>query len=564
MATSQAVLTPEAVVPEVDRVAALLESAERERSALQARVLELALRLDRALTRSGQAVATPAELGLALTCSDTRAWRLLDQARLLDDLPDGVATLADGLLTVEQVESLVRLLDPVPDRAVRLHVWERLRTRLLLEAAGGGRLTPARLTELVRTWVVRADPAAAARRRAQAEAAGRVDYRRRDDGLVDLSAFGVPAPLAQSCLQRIEAHARQLGPDDDRTADKRRLDALVGLLLGRACLPLDDDGCTAGGGCGCATGAPAPCGAQVQVLVPLGAALGTTDEVAQLVGHGPLDPQELQLLLLSRPRLRPVWVDEHGTPVAVGDRTTVPRLGDDADVRRHLLRVLRLPDGPRHPRHPDDHAQRPGPDPGGHPGPDPGGHPAGDHPPARPGAYRASRRLRRLLELRRPLCEWPGCGARASLCDTEHDVPWPAGPTCACNCGPLCRRHHRVKQTGWTKARQADGDIVWTSPSGGRTATSPSPHAPAAGPTCAPAGPEQAVELSPLEQEQERELTDPGDPRWDGGLAGPPAQSREHPATDRTGEALRRGDTAWSHDLRDPYAWLPVPEPTDP
>ena len=100
---------------------------------------------------------------------------------------------------------------------------------------------------------------------------------------------------------------------------------------------------------------------------------------------------------------------------------------------------------------------------------------------ADPGAYRPTERQKRLLRARAPRCEWPGCGRRASRavaagCDLDHDLAWPFGPTCACNLGPLCRRHHRIKQLGWIKHRRADGSIQWTSPTG-RTWTNPNQHA---------------------------------------------------------------------------------------
>jgi hypothetical protein len=99
---------------------------------------------------------------------------------------------------------------------------------------------------------------------------------------------------------------------------------------------------------------------------------------------------------------------------------------------------------------------------------------------ADPGAYRPTERQKRLLRARAPRCEWPGCGRRASRavaagCDLDHDLAWPHGPTCACNLGPLCRRHHRIKQLGWLKHRRPDGSIRWTSPTG-RSWTSPNQH----------------------------------------------------------------------------------------
>jgi len=131
------------------------------------------------------------------------------------------------------------------------------------------------------------------------------------------------------------------------------------------------------------------------------------------------------------------------------------------------------------------------------------------------GPYRPPAQLRRLLHVRSPHCEWPGCGARASRCDLDHDVAWPCGPTCACNLGPLCRRHHRVKQVGWTKQRTADG-VRWTSPTG-RSTLSPAQHQP---PVPAQPAPAPAVdpldELGPTALDHERWLLDPTDPYFDG------------------------------------------------
>ena len=112
----------------------------------------------------------------------------------------------------------------------------------------------------------------------------------------------------------------------------------------------------------------------------------------------------------------------------------------------------------------------------GRPAPPPAATAGRAHPPGTPGRYRIPAALRRLVTIRRPLCEWPGCGHRATGCDIDHDLAWPTGPTCPCNLGPLCRRHHRIKQTGWTKTRHHTG-IRWTSPSG-RHHDSPSPWTP--------------------------------------------------------------------------------------
>ena len=174
--------------------------------------------------------------------------------------------------------------------------------------------------------------------------------------------------------------------------------------------------------------------------------------------------------------------------------------------------------------------------------------------------------------MRRALCEWPGCGVRASGCDLDHDTAWPTGPTCACNLGPLCRRHHRIKQTGWLKTRTATA-VGWTSPTG-RTWTSPTPHEPPA-PQVRPLGPVLVPHpldlLGPAELEQELWALAPDSPLFDGAAPSgfcddldPDADPDDHAAhsltagdvdSDHLGERIRNGDTRWTLDLADVQAW---------
>jgi hypothetical protein len=82
--------------------------------------------------------------------------------------------------------------------------------------------------------------------------------------------------------------------------------------------------------------------------------------------------------------------------------------------------------------------------------------------------YRPSAGLRRLIEARHPTCVFPTCNRRADRCDLDHTVPYDAhGPTCGCNLAPLCRRHHRTKQSpGWRLFQVWPGLLVWITPSG--------------------------------------------------------------------------------------------------
>ncbi len=562
MAAGQSALAVAADVAALDALAEQLSVLELSRGAAHVVQLRVLLQLEAVGRSAGMDLATVAHAALALGCSEHRAGRLLAQAHGLGQLPGALEALECGLLTVEQADTVVEQLTPLPF-PVRLLVWQRLQHRL---SGCDGALPPARLAELLRRWVIAADPADAVQRRQQARAGRRLDYRRRVDGLNDLFALGLDGPDTQAILSRVRDRAHPVGPDDDRTADQRRLDAFTDLLLGRDPLPLHDPHdpldpldlldpppattCRgpAGGGraaCGCWPGAPVPCGAELLVHVSLPTALGLSHEPAELVGHGPLEPDLLAALLLARPRLRPVWVDEQGVPVAVGARAhAVPVRDDPAAVRQALLDLTAQPPPERlHPRHPDDHP----PPPDGTACQDAPPQPATDraHPAGTPGSYRLPRDLQRLIDVRSPRCEWPGCGARAVRCDAEHDLAWPAGATCACNLGPCCRRHHRIKQQGWTKTRSSNG-VTWTSPGRGRSWLSPSQHQTPAAPAAPAGSPAAAATAAVRGQTEGRARRRDAVLDQNAPVAEPGDHLREH---------LLAGDSRWTLDLDDPYAW---------
>ncbi|TAL20422.1 MAG: hypothetical protein EPN99_09235, partial [Frankiales bacterium] len=485
MAVGQQVLSAAEDLAALDAAMLRLEVRELTRGAEHGALLREALALQAVLVGSGMDLAAVPQLALALSCSEARAGQLLAEAEALVVLPGALEAVEAGLLTVEQSRTVIDQLKvlPLPDRVA---VWKRLQARLI-DAADGLVLPPARLAELLRRWVIAQDRQAAERRRRQAQQDRRLEFRARADGLHDLLALGMTGPDRVAIGARIAARSLPWGSQDDRTADQRRYDAFRDLLLGRDQLPIAPDDtpldphldlhavgtCAAGlrsagaALCGCLPGTPVPCGMDALVMLPVGAGLGTTDEVAELVGHGPLEPDLTEQILLTAPRLRPVWVDDNGVPVAVGDRTVQLGRGDPHAVRQALLALQALPPPTeRHPRHPQDHPQKGAGDavviavressPGG---PDSQhndqyeptvGHrttgvtqarqslPAargrelgddvvlataalgGPHPAGTPGPYRVGRRLRRLLEIRAPHCEWPGCGATAVRCDAEH------------------------------------------------------------------------------------------------------------------------------------------------
>jgi hypothetical protein len=574
-------------VSDVARLSALedrLERSEAARGAAHAAQLQDVLQLHAVHTAAGLGLSTASQVALLLRCSESRAGRLLSDALGLAGLPGAFDVLSSGLLSVEQASVVVAQLAPLspPDR---LQVWQRLLARLEADREQGAVLPAPRLADLLRRWAVEVDAQAAAQRRREAQQRARVGYRKGDDGLVDLFLEGISGPLAQACLLRIRALSAPVGVDDERSADRRRLDAAVDLLLGRVNLPLD--GCDpesspGSAGCGCRLGAPVPCGARVVVHVPFGAATGTTDEAAEVVGHGPVEADLLQQILLSAPELRAVFVDPDGVPVAVGDDVRRVARDDPKRLRQALLALAASRPGETFPRSPDDHPTpaRGRPPEGlapqdGVPGnggsveaPSDGVAPSAvqeraAHPAATPGPYRVRPRLRRAVTVRAPRCEWPGCGVRAECCDIDHDEAHPDGPTCSCNLGPLCRRHHQVKQQGWTKRRGSAG-VTFTSPTGRSWLSRPQHAAPATPVRQVPAGAHEPLSpldvLSALELERELWSADPGDPRWDDpdglGLRAVDLDPESGEPHDSVRDRLTDGDTRWSLDLADPGAWL--------
>jgi hypothetical protein len=81
--------------------------------------------------------------------------------------------------------------------------------------------------------------------------------------------------------------------------------------------------------------------------------------------------------------------------------------------------------------------------------------------------YRPSRSLRQAIETRHITCVFPTCNRRSDRCDADHTVPWGQGKSCRCNLAPLCRKHHRLKQTpGWRLIQPWPGLLIWITPSG--------------------------------------------------------------------------------------------------
>lgn len=92
--------------------------------------------------------------------------------------------------------------------------------------------------------------------------------------------------------------------------------------------------------------------------------------------------------------------------------------------------------------------------------------------------YRPSAKLQRFIRCRDLTCRFPGCDAPAEVCDIDHAVAYPVGPTHPSNMRCLCRKHHLLRtfwigDGGWSDQQLPDGTIVWTAPTGHTYTTYP-------------------------------------------------------------------------------------------
>jgi hypothetical protein len=96
-------------------------------------------------------------------------------------------------------------------------------------------------------------------------------------------------------------------------------------------------------------------------------------------------------------------------------------------------------------------------------------------PPCAEAGYRPSEALAEFVRFRDLTCRFPGCDAPAEVCDIDHTVPFPLGPTHPSNLKLLCRYHHLLKTfyNGWRDRQHRDGTLVWTSPTGHTYITKP-------------------------------------------------------------------------------------------
>jgi Domain of unknown function (DUF222) len=412
------------------------------------------------------------ELAVSLTLTTRGADQLLDFAVRLERLPCTRAALAAG--EIDRAKAYV-IADEVSclDHAHAASV----------EAAVIGRApgqTTGQLRVSARRAVLAADPDAASRHREQAEKEARVEVWSEPSGTASLAGRDLrPADVIEAD-KRIDALARQLkAAGIEGGLDRLRARAYVALLLGH---PLPSrltpaSRATAADPADPRTGHVNPrtghvnprtdhadprtdpvnpeidpvgtltrsVAGSINLTMPLATWLGTSEAPADVAGFGPVaagDGRVLADQLAGQRSSR--WcltlTGPDGRAVAhgcAGARRKASGSGVAGPGWELTFTVRSLATG-------DCLHQR------------------------ESAGYQLSPGLRHVIMIRQRTCSFPGCRRPASRCDQDHTAPHDrGGRTCECNLAPLCRHHHRCKQTeGWCLEQPEPGVLLWRTPSG--------------------------------------------------------------------------------------------------
>jgi hypothetical protein len=436
------------------------------------------------------------ELQVELTLTSWAARRLADVASGLDRLPFVDEALLNGLIDWPRACLLVDELAVLDDATA-----QQIAEQLTEQAVGW---TTGQLRAALARAVLAADPQAAERRKKRARQDARVDLWREDSGNAALAGRELRPANAIALARKLDSDADWLSACGvPGTKGELRALAFTTLLSGRELTAILDDPCswpqtgqdaadeattsgeptqdgtspgsavrdgrvsesTKRDAAGLSPDEPTRTGGaadhqpndrarrdiagdqsragSIHLTMPLATWLGG-DEPGDVAGYGPADgltSRELGRLLSRDPATR--WcltlTGADGRAVA----HACARRGPPADEPvitwaaslRTRMQVLECG--------PCSHAHQS----------------TGYVPPAR---------LRHLVVTRQRRCSFPGCRRSAVRCDLDHTVPFHhGGLTCECNLAPLCRRHHRAKQTpGWHLTQSQPGIMTWQLPSG--------------------------------------------------------------------------------------------------
>lgn len=259
------------------------------------------------------------EVACALRISFGTAMTRLHIARtLVDRFPDALDALQAGTLTYLHCRRLVEATKDL-DADLVGHVQDRVLPGAEMQTVGEfGRAVAAAILAL--------DPADAGERHRRAAADRRVEHFPGQDGMSTIWAL-LPAADAQAVMTALDTLAGRVSPEDERSMDQRRADALTDLALDaldRVC--------------------PTQHGRRptVHVTVALSTLLGLDQQPGELAGYGSI-PAELarEIAFDSTGTWRRLVTDQCGRLVDLGSDTYRPpqQLQDFVIARDQTCRV---------------------------------------------------------------------------------------------------------------------------------------------------------------------------------------------------------------------------------
>ena len=434
-----------------------------------------------------------AELAAALTLTTRAATTHLALALDLAPRHATLASLAAGWIDLPRATLIATMTSLLTDQ----HATQVEATVL----PGAPDQNTAQLRRALHRAILQVDPAAAQRRREQAQQTARVETWADPEGTTTLAGRNLPPTQTLAASQRLThiattwKHAGAHGGMDLLRAhaylallNSQPIDTPPASLLTATSQPAvpnppaapDADPATpdpavteasgadpaeqqADGGPQLPSGLCRPSGPElppmaglINLTVPLTTLLQLSDHPGEVRGLGPLDADATRQLACALAGHRATrWqitvTSPAGYALANGTARGSPthRTGKPADSRRWTVKVTAEPIAAGS----CDHRQR---EPGYHPSPS----------------------LQALVRARSSTCTYYGCGRQAVRCDLDHTIPHDhGGPTCECNLAPLCRYHHRVKQAqGWKLQHLTPGVMAWLTPAGRRYITLPTEY----------------------------------------------------------------------------------------
>ncbi len=377
--------------------------------------------------------------------------QLMVAMALRDRLPRVDEIFQSGRLSFRVVSAIVYRTALITDKQARAKVD----TELAAAVSGWGRFSVAKVEESIDYWVDRYDPYAL--RRVERRALGRRVDRTWSDGngcsTIEAVLFDHDAATLD---KRLDALARGVCEKDPRTLDQRRADALGAMAAGadRLTCACGDDKCSAAGE-----------RASAVVINVIAEEKSLADDTAiAMDGENPHKPTKpIREMTLAEAAAIPPPVDPSPNPPAVMlgfGIIPAPLLAAKVAAGASIRWIVHPGAAPPEPR------------------------------------YRPSDKLAWFVRCRDMTCRYPGCSEPADVCDLDHTIAYPAGPTCASNVKCLCRKHHLLKTFGrWRDQQLPDGTIVWTAPDGQTHPTRPGSQIPFPS-LCEPTAP---VDLSAAE-----------------------------------------------------------------